>query len=71
MATGPADGLALLDGIEGLDGYHLLHATRANLLRRLGDTPAAADAYRRALELATNPADRRFLTNRLASLTGG
>jgi RNA polymerase sigma-70 factor (ECF subfamily) len=68
MATTPADGLALIDRIEGLDRYHLLHAARADLLRRLGHTSQAATAYRRAHELATNPADRRFLAGRLVAL---
>jgi RNA polymerase sigma-70 factor (ECF subfamily) len=68
MAATPLDGLALIDRIEGLDRYHLLHATRADLLRRLGDTTRAAAAYRRAHELATNPADRRFLAGRLLAL---
>jgi RNA polymerase sigma factor (sigma-70 family) len=63
-ADGPAAGLALLERIDGLDRYHLLHAARADLLRRLGDTGAAATAYRRAHELATDPADRRFLAGR-------
>jgi RNA polymerase sigma factor (sigma-70 family) len=68
MTEGPAAGLALIDGIEGLDRYHLLHAARADLLRRLGRTDEAAAAYRRAHELATNPADRRFLAGRLLAL---
>ncbi|MFD2468059.1 RNA polymerase sigma factor [Amycolatopsis silviterrae] len=68
MADGPADGLALIDGIEGLDRYHLMHAARADLLRRLGRAPDAIAAYRRAHELAANPADRRFLAGRLAAL---
>jgi RNA polymerase sigma-70 factor (ECF subfamily) len=68
MARGPADGLALIDRIGGLDRYHLLHAARADLLRRLGRRAEAAAAYRRAHELATNPADRRFLAGRLLAL---
>jgi RNA polymerase sigma-70 factor (ECF subfamily) len=68
MATTPADGLALIDRIDGLDQYHLLHAARADLLRRLGRAEDAAVAYRRAHELATNPADRRFLAARLLAL---
>ncbi|MEU6316687.1 DUF6596 domain-containing protein [Streptomyces sp. NPDC047009] len=68
MATTPDEGLALIDRIDGLDRYHLLHAARADLLRRLGRTPEAASAYRRAHELATNPADRRFLAGRLHDL---
>ncbi|MGW2930589.1 RNA polymerase sigma factor [Streptomyces sp. NPDC001156] len=66
MATTPDEGL--IDRIDGLDRYHLLHAARADLLRRLGRTPEAASAYRRAHELATNPADRRFLAGRLHDL---
>jgi RNA polymerase sigma-70 factor (ECF subfamily) len=61
-------GLALIDRIEGLDHYHLLHAARADLLRRLDRRHEAAAAYRRAHELATNPADRRFLAGRLLAL---
>ncbi|WP_280265388.1 RNA polymerase sigma factor [Nocardia wallacei] len=68
MSTGPEEGLALIDGIEGLDRYHLLHAARADLLRRLGRTAEAATAYRRAHELAAEPADRRFLARRLLEL---
>ncbi|MFF1606710.1 RNA polymerase sigma factor [Amycolatopsis sp. NPDC058278] len=68
MATTPADGLALIDRIGGLDRYHLLHAARADLLRRLGRTTEAAWAYRRAHDLAGNPADRRYLTGRLQAL---
>jgi RNA polymerase sigma-70 factor (ECF subfamily) len=68
MAEGPRAGLELidqLDGIEELQRYHPLHAARADLLRRLGRFGEAADSYRRALELAVNPADRRFLAGRL------
>lgn len=68
MATTPEEGLALIDRIDGLDRYHLLHASRADLLRRLDRTEEAASAYRRAHELATNPADRRFLAGRLHDL---
>ncbi|MBE8519214.1 RNA polymerase subunit sigma-24 [Amycolatopsis sp. H6(2020)] len=68
MATTPSAGLALIDRIEGLDGYHLLHAARADLLRRLGRTGDAVAAYRRAHELATNPADQRFLAGRIRTL---
>jgi RNA polymerase sigma factor (sigma-70 family) len=68
MATAPDDGLALIDRIDGLDDYHLLHSARADLLRRLGHTAAAAAEYRRAHELAINPADRRFLAGRLHDL---
>jgi RNA polymerase sigma factor (sigma-70 family) len=65
MTDGPAAGLELINEIDGLERYHLLHAARADLLRRLGRRDEAADAYRRAHELATNPADRRFLAGRL------
>ncbi|WP_103355810.1 RNA polymerase sigma factor [Amycolatopsis sp. CA-128772] len=68
MTDTPADGLALLDRIDGLDRYHLLHAARADLLRRLGRTTEAAAAYRRAHDLATKPADRRYLAGRLHAL---
>jgi RNA polymerase sigma-70 factor (ECF subfamily) len=56
-------GLSLVDGIEGLDGYYLFHATRADLLRRLGRD--ADDAYARALELAPTDLERDFLRRRL------
>jgi RNA polymerase sigma-70 factor (ECF subfamily) len=68
MAEGPAHGLDLVERIPGLDHYHLLHATRADLLRRLGRSREAASAYAQALELATNPAERGFLERRLAEL---
>jgi RNA polymerase sigma-70 factor (ECF subfamily) len=71
MRDGPAAGLALMDDLAAsgdLDGYHLLYAGRADLLRRLGRAPEAAAAYRRALELAANPVERAFLTRRLAEL---
>lgn len=68
MATTPDQGLELIDRIDGLERYHLLHAARADLLRRLGRTVDAAVAYRRAHELATKPADRRFLAGRLHDL---
>ncbi|TDD86501.1 RNA polymerase sigma factor [Actinomadura darangshiensis] len=69
MAEEPAAGLALVRRLEDdgdLAGYHLLPATRADLLRRLGDGGAAADAYRAALALAPTDAERRYLTRRLA-----
>jgi RNA polymerase sigma-70 factor, ECF subfamily len=71
FAEGPAVGLQLLDELLGegsLDGYHLLHAARADLLRRLGQLEAAADAYRAALACVGNQAERRFLERRLASV---
>ncbi|HUP31487.1 MAG TPA: sigma-70 family RNA polymerase sigma factor [Gaiellaceae bacterium] len=69
MAEGPEPGLALIDGLAGLDDYHLLHSTRADLLRRLGRRDEAAGAYRRALALATSPAERSFLERRLHEVT--
>ena len=66
MARGPEAGLTLVDRIGGLKGYHLLHATRADLLRRLGRLDEAESAYRRAHELATSPVERRYLKRRLA-----
>ncbi len=69
MADGCDEGLDLIDRIEGLDDYHLLHAARADLLRRLGRRDEAAGAYRRALELAQNPVERGFLEGRLAQLS--
>lgn len=69
MADGAAAALPLLDSLAAdLDGYHLFHAAHADLLRRLGRDAAAEAAYRRALELATNPAERAFLQRRLAQL---
>jgi RNA polymerase sigma-70 factor, ECF subfamily len=68
MANGPEEGLALIDEIEGLDEYHLLHAARADLLRRLERREEAAAAYGRALELATNAAERQFLERRLSEV---
>ena len=65
MAEGPERGLALIEAIGGLDGYHLFHAARADLLVRLDRRAPAREAYRRALELATAPAERRFLERRL------
>ena len=58
-------GLALMDGIEGLDGYSYLPAARADLLRRLGRSRDAAASYREALALTDNAPERRFLERRL------
>ncbi len=69
MADGPAAGLELVDRLErsgDLAGYHLLPATRADLLRRLGRHPEAVDAYRTAIELAPTDAERHYLIRRLA-----
>ena len=71
MSDGPAVGLAMVDGLAAdgrLDDYVYLHATRADLLRRLDRRSEAAAAYRRALELATNATERRFLERRLAEV---
>ena len=68
MVHGPRPALALIDTLAAtgaLDGYHLLHAARADLLRRLGSTAAAAQSYAQALALATNDSERRFLERRL------
>ena len=71
MADGPRAGLALVERLAAdgeLAGYHLLHSTRAELLRRLGRVADAADAYRKALSLTANDAERRFLQRRLDEL---
>ena len=65
------DGLELVDRIEGLERYHLLHAVRADFLRRLDRPAEASDAYRRALELTRNPAEREFIARRLDELAAG
>jgi RNA polymerase sigma-70 factor (ECF subfamily) len=73
MVEGPAAGLAALDMVADdphLATYPYLAATRADLLRRLGRTRDAAQAYRTALSLAANAAERDFLTRRLAQVTG-
>jgi RNA polymerase sigma-70 factor (ECF subfamily) len=72
MADGPAHGLQLVEGLAAdgrLDGYHLLHATRADLLRRLGRNEEACEAYRQARELAPSDAERAFLERRLTELS--
>ena len=68
MAHGPEFGLELVERID-LPEYHLLHATRADFLRRLDRRPEAADAYRAALALEMNAADRAFLERRLEDVT--
>ena len=68
MVDGPAPALELVDGLAAggeLDRYHLLHAARAELLRRLGDRAEAAKSYTRALALVSNETERRFLERRL------
>jgi RNA polymerase sigma-70 factor, ECF subfamily len=71
MAEGPAAGLELVESLEAsgaLAGYHLLPATRADLLRRLDRRADAAAAYREALELAATDAERRYLQRRLGEI---
>jgi RNA polymerase sigma-70 factor, ECF subfamily len=71
MAEGPAAGLPLVDEVAAggsLDGYLWLHSTRGDLLRRLGRRSEAAQSYRRARTLATNPVERAFLERRLEEL---
>jgi RNA polymerase sigma-70 factor (ECF subfamily) len=72
MAEGPEAGLAIVNALEAsgaLAGYHLLPATRADLLRRLGRNDEAVLAYREALARTTTEAERRYLGRRLAELT--
>jgi RNA polymerase sigma-70 factor, ECF subfamily len=72
MVEGPRAGLALLDSLIAggqLDGYHLLHAARADLLRRAGDAAGAAESYERAIALAGNEGERRYLQRRLREVT--
>ena len=65
---GPAPALAALEPLdERLSGYHLYHAARAEMLRRLGRTDEAREANRLALALTDNPAERRLLEERLAA----
>jgi RNA polymerase sigma-70 factor (ECF subfamily) len=72
MAVAPEAGLRLIDEIEAegsLTRYHLLHASRGDLLRRAGRFDEAAAAYRRALELCSNPVESRYLERRLREVT--
>lgn len=72
MRDGPQAGLAAIEAVLGqgqLDNYHLAHAARADMQRRLGLTDEARASYRRALELARQPAERRFLEARLVQLS--
>jgi RNA polymerase sigma-70 factor (ECF subfamily) len=69
MAEGPSAGLGLVEALEAsgkLAGYHLLPATRADLLQRLGRRHEASDAYREALKIVATDAERRYLARRLA-----
>jgi RNA polymerase sigma-70 factor (ECF subfamily) len=71
MRDGPAAGLAIVDAILArgdLDGYHLAHSARADLCRRLGRVEPAREAYERALELARQEPEKRFLEKRLREL---
>ena len=71
MVDGPQQGLALIDTLDAagdLDNYHLLHAARADLLRRIGSSEEAARSYTRALALVSNESERRFLERRLREL---
>jgi len=74
MAQGPNAGLELMDSLVSshhLENYHLLHAAKADLLRRLGDRAGAGKSYRRALELVSNESERRYLERRLESVEAG
>jgi len=74
MGNGLERGLRLIEEIEAsgeLDGYHLLPAAKADVLRRLGRRAEAAAAYERALSLVTHPAERRYLERRLREIRGG
>ena len=74
MVEGSDRALELIDDIAAageLDNYHLLHAARADLYRRRGLNPEAADNYKRALELVTNESERRFLERRLTEVGSG
>jgi len=71
MVDGPQAALALIDKLDAsgdLDSYHLLHAVRADMLRRIGSTAEAAKSYARALEQVTNDSERRFLERRLREM---
>ena len=68
MADGPLAGLALLDQLEGLEGYHLLHAAYGDLQARAGQPDDARAAFERALELTDNPAEQGLLRSRIAEL---
>ena len=68
MVEGPDRGLDAIDAVEGLEDYQHLHSARADLLSKLGRSSDATAAYERALELAGNPVERRFLERRIADL---
>jgi RNA polymerase sigma-70 factor (ECF subfamily) len=69
MSAGLAEGLALIDAIGGLEDYYLFHAARADILARMARNEESAEAYRRALALATNQIEQDFLRRRLAAVT--
>lgn len=69
QVSGPLRGLELLEGVTGVDSWHLFWSTKADFLRRLDQKGEAAEAYRRALECHMNQSDRTFLEGRLASLS--
>lgn len=71
MVEGVPQAIEAIDALvanESLENYHLLHSTRAELLRRLGDSAAAANSYRRALTLVANETERRYLERRLGEM---
>jgi RNA polymerase sigma-70 factor (ECF subfamily) len=68
MVEGAAQALKVIEPLiaaQDLENFHLLHATRADLLRRIGDLTGAANSYRRALTLVRNDPERRYLERRL------
>jgi len=74
MAEGPDAALAIINRLSDdgdLENYHLLHAVRADLLRRIGSRNEAAKSYLRAIELVTNEQERSYLQQRLLEVEGG
>jgi RNA polymerase sigma-70 factor (ECF subfamily) len=73
MVAGPQAGLAIIDSLSDgdLHSYHLLHAARADLLRRMNFFPEAAKSYERALALVTNDSEKRYLERRLSEVREG
>ena len=72
MSQGPQSAVDLIDELAAsgeLDSYHLLHAARADMLRRIGSNREAAESYKLALGLVTNDSERRFLERRLREVT--
>lgn len=70
-ARSPLAGLDLIESIEGLAGYHALHAARADLLRRLGRSHAARESYQKAIDTAGNAPQRAYLVRMQAGLPDG